>query len=88
MTDQHNLDGLTVAGHHFYPNGDLLVAYHDPANNVIRCRRVGFRNGVKRVIDIWSEPRCRHCGCSRGRHALACSRPHRRKRVFKSPGRR
>ncbi len=63
----------SCAGHHFYPNGDLLVAYHVPKKNLILCKVFGFRDGVQCMVDSWCEDRCKSCGCSRG-HAAACKK--------------
>lgn len=60
-----------IAGHHFYGNGDLMIAVH--ADPFLIYRVYGFRQGEKLTLEQWAERRCPSCGCPAARyHSIAC----------------
>lgn len=64
---------MNNCGHHFHENGDLTVYYR--RGRLILAKRVGFRDGVKCLVDSYCEPACPECGCpERHYHACRCPR--------------
>ena len=65
-----------MAGHHFIKRGDgltddLFVAYHGSGRKLL-IKIVGFRDGVKQLIQKYRMPACKWCRCPRHRHHRYC----------------
>ena len=65
-----------LAGHSFIPRGeglsdDLWLAYHGSGRK-IRIRIVGFRDGVKQLIQQYRIPACKRCRMPKSRHHHTC----------------